>query len=166
MGVEVESFVQYKTTFSANWIDSPAIPGRVSSRVNGSAIASQDPAIPTVALLQRGGAFSCLQSAIDSMDDPANFLEGPDFESSGLVYGQLPVVDPFLEKVNISDLVESCSSYVFSINARVPQGSVLSPTLFLFYINELLEITTNPICSFTDDSTLISCMEPSKPLPS
>ena len=48
----------------------------------------------------------------------------------------------------------------------MPQGSVLSPTLFLLYINELLEITSNPIYSFADDSTLISCMEPGKPLPS
>nr|CAI5824894.1 unnamed protein product [Callosobruchus analis] len=48
----------------------------------------------------------------------------------------------------------------FSINAGVRQGFVLSPTLFLLYINELLEITSNQIYSFADDSTLISCMEP------
>nr|CAI5860843.1 unnamed protein product [Callosobruchus analis] len=58
------------------------------------------------------------------------------------------------------------ASDVFSINAGVPQGSVLSPTLFLLYINEVLEITSNPIYSFADDSTLVSCMEPDKPLPS
>ncbi|VEN34323.1 unnamed protein product, partial [Callosobruchus maculatus] len=45
-------------------------------------------------------------------------------------------------------------------------GSVLSPTLFLMYINELLEITSNPIYSFADDSTFVSCMEPGKPLSS
>nr|CAI5868254.1 unnamed protein product [Callosobruchus analis] len=50
--------------------------------------------------------------------------------------------------------------------SRSRQGSVLSPTLFLLYINELLEITSNPIYSFVDDSTLISYMEPGKPLPS
>nr|CAI5829969.1 unnamed protein product [Callosobruchus analis] len=59
-----------------------------------------------------------------------------------------------------------CSSDVFPINAGVPQGSVLSPTLLLLYINELLEITSNPVYSFADDSTLVSCMEPGKPLPS
>nr|CAI5839182.1 unnamed protein product [Callosobruchus analis] len=55
---------------------------------------------------------------------------------------------------------------VFSINAEIPQESVLSPTLFLLYINELLEITSNLIYSFADDSTLISCVELGKPLPS
>jgi hypothetical protein len=41
-----------------------------------------------------------------------------------------------------------------SINAGVPQGSVLGPTLFLIFINDLLDITSNPIHSFADDSTL------------
>nr|CAI5863273.1 unnamed protein product [Callosobruchus analis] len=39
-------------------------------------------------------------------------------------------------------------------------------TLFLLYTNKLLEITCSPIYSFADDSTIISCMEPGKPLPS
>nr|CAI5832401.1 unnamed protein product [Callosobruchus analis] len=60
--------------------------------------------------------------------------------------------------------VEACSSDAFSINAGIPQGSVLSPTLFVLDINELLETTSNPF--FADDSPLISSMEPGKPLPS
>merc|ERR1712002_223352 len=35
-----------------------------------------------------------------------------------------------------------------------PQGSVLSPALFLLFINDLLDSTTNPVHSYADDSTL------------
>lgn len=42
----------------------------------------------------------------------------------------------------------------YTINAGVPQGSMLSPTLFLMFIDNLLKITINPIHSFADDSTL------------
>ena len=43
-----------------------------------------------------------------------------------------------------------------SPNAGVFQGSVLSSTLFLLYINDLLDSTVNPIHSFADDATLHS----------
>nr|CAH7760132.1 unnamed protein product [Callosobruchus chinensis] len=43
---------------------------------------------------------------------------------------------------------------LLSINAGVPQGSALTPILFLLHINDLLSSTTNPIHSFADDSTL------------
>ena len=33
-------------------------------------------------------------------------------------------------------------------------GSVLSPTLFLLFINDLLSVTSSPIHSYADDSTL------------
>jgi hypothetical protein len=46
------------------------------------------------------------------------------------------------------------------ISAGVPQGSVLGPTLFLIFINDLLDITSNPIHSFADDSTLSSRLPP------
>jgi Reverse transcriptase (RNA-dependent DNA polymerase) len=49
------------------------------------------------------------------------------------------------------------------INAGVPQGSVLGPTLFLIFINDLLSLTSNPAHSFADDTTL-HCQLPAGPL--
>ena len=56
--------------------------------------------------------------------------------------------------------VDGVQSRSQAINAGVPQGSVLGPTLFLIFINDLLECTTNPIHSFADDSTLHACLPP------
>ena len=36
----------------------------------------------------------------------------------------------------------------------MPQGSVISPTLFLLFLNDLLCLTSNPIYSFADGSKL------------
>ena len=51
-------------------------------------------------------------------------------------------------------VIDGVKSNLKRINAGVPQGSVLSPTLFLIFINDLLSLTANPIYSFADDSTL------------
>jgi len=59
--------------------------------------------------------------------------------------------------------VDGVQSRSQAINAGVPQGSVLGPTLFLIFINDLLECTTNPIHSFVDDSTLHACPPPGSP---
>jgi hypothetical protein len=50
--------------------------------------------------------------------------------------------------------VDGFSSLPFSSNSGVPQGCVLSPTLFIIFINDLLKITSNPIHAYADDCTI------------
>ena len=46
-------------------------------------------------------------------------------------------------------------SQEYPVNAGVPEGSILCPTLFLLYINDLDDVICN-IAIYADDSTLYS----------
>ena len=72
-------------------------------------------------------------------------------------------IGSFLNHRKISVVVDGFSSDPKLINAGVPQGSVLSPTLFLLYINDLLEQTINKITSYADDTNLHASHSSSKP---
>ena len=60
----------------------------------------------------------------------------------------------FLIHRSIRVVIDDVNSNVHQLYEGVPQGSELSPTLFLIFINDLLSLTINPIFSFADDSTL------------
>ena len=73
-------------------------------------------------------------------------------------YGFTPsfckLISRFLSNHFISVVVDGTTSASFLVSSGVPQGSVLSPTLFLPFINDLLHATASDVHSFADDSTL------------
>ena len=53
-------------------------------------------------------------------------------------------------------VLDGKSSQEYPVNAGVPLGSILGPTLFLLYINELPDDVICDIAIYSDDTTLYS----------
>ena len=60
----------------------------------------------------------------------------------------------FLADRSIAISADGFLSKPHSINSGVPQGSVISPVLFILFINDLLSLTASSIFSFADDTHL------------
>ena len=73
-------------------------------------------------------------------------------------YGFTPslclLIRSFLSNRFISVVVDGATSASFPVASGVPQGSILSPILFLLFINDLLHTPSSLIQAFADDSTL------------
>ena len=53
------------------------------------------------------------------------------------------------------------SSQEYPVNAAVPQGSIIGPTLFLLYINDFPDNIIRNIAMYVDDTTLyFKCGKP------
>ncbi len=63
-------------------------------------------------------------------------------------------ISSFLSDRSISAVVDGDCSTPIAINSGVPQGSVLSPTIFFIFINHLLFSTQNQLHAYADDCIL------------
>ena len=68
----------------------------------------------------------------------------------GLIQTLINWIGSFLSDTSIAVRVDGFLSNLHSINAGVPQGPVISPVLFILFINDLLISTSSSIHSFAD----------------
>ena len=72
---------------------------------------------------------------------------------SGQIFG---LISSFLSNRRLWVVLDGISSKEYPLNAGVPQGSILGPTLFLLYINDLPDYAICNIAIYADDTTLYS----------
>ena len=72
---------------------------------------------------------------------------------SGQIFG---LISSFCSNRRLRVALDGKSSQEYPVNAGVPQGSILGPTLFLLYINGLCDDVICNIAIYADDTTLCS----------
>ena len=72
---------------------------------------------------------------------------------SGQIFG---LISSFLSNRQCQVVLDKKCSQEYPVNAEVPQGSILGPTLFLLYINDLPDDVICDIVIYADDTTLYS----------
>ena len=72
---------------------------------------------------------------------------------SGQIFGS---ITSFLSNRHLQVVLDGKPSQEYLVNAGIPQGSILGPTLFLLYINDLPDDVICDIAIYTDDTTLYS----------
>ena len=72
---------------------------------------------------------------------------------SGQILG---LISSFPSNRQLQVVLDGKYSQEYPVNAGVPQGSILHPTLFLLYINDLCDDVICNIANYADDTTLYS----------
>ena len=72
---------------------------------------------------------------------------------SGQIFG---LISSFLSKRRVGEVLDRKFPQEYTVNAGVPQGSILGPTLFLLYINDLPDDVICNIAIFANDTALYS----------
>ena len=65
------------------------------------------------------------------------------------------IISSFVNNRRLRVVLDGKSPQEYPVNAGGPQGSILGPTLFLLYINDLPDDVICDIAIYTDDTTLI-----------
>ena len=77
---------------------------------------------------------------------------------SGQIFG---LISSFLSNRRLRVALDGKSSLEYPVNAGVPQGSILRPTLFLLYINDLPDDVICNIAIYADDTLYSKCNQAS-----
>ena len=102
-------------------------------------------ATPTVAL--------DISKAFDSVWHAGLFHKLKTYGISGQIIG---LISSFLSNRQLRLVLDGKSSQEYSVNAGVPQGSILDPTLLLLYINDLSDDVICNIAIYADNTTFYS----------
>ena len=92
-----------------------------------------------------------ISKAFDRVWHAGLFQKLKSYGISGQIFG---LISSFLSNRQLQVVLDGKSSQEHSVNAGVPQGSILGPTLFLLYINDLPDDAS---CNIADDTTMILC---------
>ena len=80
-----------------------------------------------------------------------SFINVKCYGISGQIFGR---ISSFLSNKQLRVVLDGKSSQEYPINGGVPQGSILGPTLFLLYINDLPDDIICDIAIYAGDTTL------------
>ena len=94
-----------------------------------------------------------ISKAFDRVWHAGPFLRLKSYGILGQIFSLIP---SFLSIRWLRVVLDGKSSLEYPVNAGVPQGSILGPTLFLLYINNLPDDVICDIAIYADDTTLYS----------
>ena len=94
-----------------------------------------------------------ISKAFDRVWHAGLFHKPTSYGILGQIFG---LVSSFLSNRRLRVVLDEKSSQEYPVNAGVPQSSILGPTLFLLYINDLPDDVICDIVIYADDTTLYS----------